>query len=195
MCPPRGDNTAISPTNLNPTEGRALPGDRQAVDGLFTAAYHELRKLARARLRSGGRDAVLDTTALVHEAYVRLVDVGKLHLHDRLHFLNYASHAMRSVIVDLVRKRQSDRHGGGAVHVSITGESTFGMPAGEREILLIHEALEKLAALDERLAQTVEMRYFGGMTECEIAKALGVADRTIRRDLVKARLLMRAAIA
>jgi RNA polymerase sigma factor (TIGR02999 family) len=185
-------NTA-NPDPINPGDP-ATGTQRKAVDGLFAASYDELRRLARSRLRSGGRDTVLDTTALVHEAYMRLVDVGRLRVRDRLHFFNYASHAMRSVIVDLVRSRQADRRGGGAVHVTLAGDSTPGIPAGEKEILLVHQALEQLTAMDDRLSKTVEMRYFGGMTEAEIAEALGVTDRTIRRDLTKARLLLRAAL-
>ncbi|HXJ92027.1 MAG TPA: ECF-type sigma factor [Terriglobia bacterium] len=167
-------------------------GNRDAIDSLFAAAYQELRRLARARLRAGGRDAVLDTTALVHEAYVRLVDVEQPKFRDRAHFLRYASHAMRSVIVDLIRHRQAQRRGGDAVHVSFTEASPEATPAGEREILRIHQGLDRLAEVDSRLAQTVEMRYFGGMTETEIAVALALTDRTVRRDLAKARLLLRA---
>ena len=172
---------------------RSREGDRDAIDSLFAAAYQELRRLARARLRAGGRDAVLDTTALVHEAYVRLVEVEQPNFRDHAHFFRYASHAMRSVIVDLIRHRQAERRGGGAVHVSFTEASPDATPAGEREILRIHRGLDKLAAVDGRLAQTVEMRYFGGMTESEIATALGLTDRTVRRDPAKARLVLRAA--
>jgi len=173
---------------------RSREGDRDAIDSLFAAAYQELRRLARARLRTGGRDAILDTTALVHEAYVRLVDVEQPSFRDRAHFFLYASHAMRSVIVDLIRQRQAQRRGGGAVHVSFTEASPDATPPGEREILSLHQELDKLAAVDSRLAQTVEMRYFGGMTETEIAAALGLTDRTVRRDLSKARLLLRDAL-
>src|SRR4051812_47764343 len=173
---------------------RSRSGDRDALGGLFALAYQELRKLARARLRSGGRDAILDTTALVHEAYVRLVDVGQPNLRDRLHFFQYASHAMRSVIVDLIRQRLAQRRGSGAVHVSFSDASPDAFAGGESEILRIHQELEKLAAVDPRLAEAVEMKYFGGMTETEIAEALGITDRTVRRDLTKARLLLRAAL-
>lgn len=185
------ENTGAIRGDVTELIARAQVGERRAIDSLFAVTYQELRKLARARLRAGGRDAVLDTTSLVHESYLRLADVGRLRLRDRLHFLNYASHAMRSVIIDLIRKRQAERHGGAAVHVTLTGELAEGVGTGEQKILRIHEALEKLASLDDRLARTVEMRYFGGMTEAEIAEVLGVTDRTIRRDLVKARLLLR----
>jgi len=153
-----------------------------------------LRKLARARLRAGGRNAVLDTTALVHESYLRLAEGQRMQLHDRLHFLRYAGRAMRSVIVDFARRQQADRRGGGALHVSANSEIPDFMAAGEEQILRVDEALEQLAKLDQRLAQVVEMRYFGGMTESEIAQALGIAERTVRRDWEKARLLLAQAL-
>lgn len=173
---------------------RAQQGDSQAADALFTATYQELRKLARVRLRSGGRDAVLDTTALVHESYLKLAEGRQVQLEDRLHFLRYAGRAMRSVIVDFARGRQADRRGGGAVHVPVTAETPDIASAGEEQIVRVDEALEELAKLDQRLAQVVEMRYFAGMTEAEIAQSLGVAERTVRRDWEKARLLLAQAL-
>jgi RNA polymerase sigma factor (TIGR02999 family) len=169
---------------------RAQRGDAEAVDALFAATYQELRKLARARLRAGGRDTFLNTTSLVHESYLRLAEAGHMQLQDRLHFIRYAGRAMRSVIVDFVRKRQADRRGGAAVHVTITTGVADGLAAGENEILRVHDALDELAKLDARMAQVVEMRYFAGMTEPEIAQALGVTERTVRRDWEKARLLL-----
>jgi RNA polymerase sigma factor (TIGR02999 family) len=170
---------------------RAQDGDPQALDTLFASTYQELRKLARARLRAGGRDTLLDTTSLVHESYLRLAKGGELQLANRLHFMHYASRAMRFVIVDMVRKRQAGRHGGSAIHLALSDQIVSNDAlAGEKEILRMHQALDDLAKLDHRMAQVVEMRYFGGMTESEIAQALGVTDRTVRRDWEKARLLL-----
>jgi len=180
--------------NLTELIHRAQQGDSAAADALFSATYQQLRKLARARLRAGGRDAVLDTTALVHESYLRLAEGQRMQLHDRLHFLRYAGRAMRSVIVDFARRQQAERRGGGALHVSANAEIPDLMAAGEEQILRVDEALEQLAKLDQRLAQVVEMRYFGGMTESEIAQALGIAERTVRRDWEKARLLLAQAL-
>jgi RNA polymerase sigma factor (TIGR02999 family) len=164
------------------------------VDGLFATAYQDLRKLARSRLRGGGRNAVLDTTSLVHESYLRLAKAGRLAVDDRAHFLRYASRAMRSVIVDLVRQRQASRRGGAADHVTLTTRAGAGEPAGARQILRVHDALGELVRHDARMAQVVEMRYFGGLTEQEIAEALDVTDRTVRRDWEKARIWLSNAL-
>jgi RNA polymerase sigma factor (TIGR02999 family) len=170
---------------------RAQTGDAAALRLVFDATYTELRALARSRLARSGHNTLLDTTSLVHEAYMRFADSGRLQIGDRQHFLKYASHVMRSVIVDFVRERIAQRRGGGAVHVTLNSEiHDAGTIAGEAEILNVHEALEELALVDERLVQVVEMRYFAGMTEAEIAVALGITERTVRRDWQKARLVL-----
>lgn len=162
------------------------------LDQLFAAAYPELRRLARSRLRGGGRDAVLDTTALVHESYLRLTRGAGTAFPDRTRFLVYAGKAMRSIIVDIVRERQTDRRGNGAAHLTLTGGGAHELPqpGGEAHILRVNEALEQLARLDPRMAQVVEMKYFAGLTETEIGQALGVTDRTVRRDWEQARLFL-----
>jgi len=167
------------------------------VDALYRAAYRELRDLARARLRGGGRNPLLDTTALVHESYLRLSKSAEVpQFPDRARFLAYASKVMRSIIVDMVRQNRSDRRGGGALHLTLTGEvaEAAGLPTGEEQILRVHEALEALAKVDPRMAEVVEMRYFGGLTELEMAAALGVTDRTVRRDWEQARLFLAEAL-
>ena len=174
---------------------RAQDGDEAAMRVVFDATYPELRTQARARLRRGPRNTLLDTTSLVHEAFLRFANSGRLHLSDRQHFLRYASHVMRSVIVDFVRERLAERRGGGAEHVTLNSEIRDGASTSdEAEILGVHEALEELAKVDARLVQVVEMRYFAGMTEPEIAVALGVNERTVRRDWQKARLLLADAL-
>ena len=164
-----------------------------AVDLHFAETYRELRKLARLRLRAGRRDTLIDTTALVHESYLRLAAGGHPELKDRAHFLSYAGRAMRSVIVDLVRRRQAARHGGAALRVTFDPQIAGAM-AGADEILRVHEALLDLAKLDPRMVQIVEMRYFAGMTETEVAGALSVAERTVRREWEKARLWLSQAL-
>lgn len=173
---------------------RAQDGDDAALRIVFDATYAELRVLARARLHKGSRNTLLDTTSLVHEAFMRFADAGRLHIGDRHHFLRYASHVMRSVIVDFVREKLAQRRGGDAVHVTLNSQIGDTTSAGESEILKVHEALEELAQHDARLVQVVEMRYFAGMTETEIAAALGINDRTVRRDWQKARLLLADAL-
>jgi len=171
---------------------RVNAGEPGAQDELFAAAYGELRKLARSRLRDGGRNTYLDTTALVHESYLRFLSVGQLRNDDRRAFFAYASRVMRSVIIDSVRERQAERRGGDLDRLTLNTQLLDKLPAGEDELLQVNEALEVLAQAEPRLAKVVEMRYFGGYTEVEIAEALELTERTVRRDWDKARLLLAA---
>jgi RNA polymerase sigma factor (TIGR02999 family) len=168
---------------------RARNGDAAADQALFDVAYDDLRELARARLRRNRRNTLLDTTSLVHESYLRFVQAGQLRIQDRQQFMRYAGCVMRSVIVDFTRHCMAERRGGNLARVTLTTRLGSDL-AGETEILRVHEALEVLAQHDARMIEVVEMRYFGGMTEAEIAEALGVTDRTVRRYWEKARLLI-----
>lgn len=182
-----------TPDPLEPLLHSLAAGEPGARDRLFAAAYGELRDLARARLRDGGRGTALGTTALVHECYLRLARGGTLQPGDRRAFFAYAAQTMRSVIVDTVRRRLAERRGGDLERLTLDtgiGEALPDAPA--TEVLRLHEALEALAATEPRLAQVVEMRYFGGYEEQEIAEALGLTDRTVRRDWVKARAMLAA---
>lgn len=182
-----------APSNLTQLIHRAQRGDLEAADALYAATYADLRRLARSRLRGGSRNTLLDTGSLVHESYVRFAEAGHLKLVDRVHFMRWAAQVMRSVIVDFARRRRADRRGGGAARVTLDREVADGAAGGE-EILSVHEALQRIARLDARMTHVVEMRYFSGMTEPEIAQALGVTERTVRRDWQKARLLLREAL-
>lgn len=164
------------------------------ADAMFQSSYVELRRLARARLRDGGRNTLLDTTALVHETFLKLSANDAIRFPDRARFLVYAGRAMRSIIVDFARQRLTERRGGDVAHVTFTVQLADGDYAGEQEIVRVHEALDMLAKQDERMAKVVEMRYFGGLTEMEIAEALGVTDRTVRRDWEQARLFLSDAL-
>lgn len=162
---------------------------------VFSALYDDLRRLAHARLNSGpAPPTLLDTTSLVHESYLRLLRAGRLHLERRGEFLAYASRVMRSVIVDFARESAAARRGGGVERVPLDPDTVAAAQLGASEILRVHDALDQLAAVSDRLAQVVEMRYFGGMTESEIGSALGLTERTVRRDWEKARLLLFAAL-
>jgi RNA polymerase sigma factor (TIGR02999 family) len=163
-------------------------------DALFAANYRDLRRIAHARLRSGGRDILLDTTMLVHESYMRLSQMRTPSFPDRARFLAYAGRVMRSIIVDLARKRHRERHGGDAAQVTLTTQIGADCHGAEQEIVRVHEALQQLAVVDLRMAQVVEMKYFAGLTETEIAEALGVTDRTVRRDWEQARLFLAEAL-
>ncbi len=172
----------------------ASAGDAGASDRAFELLYGELRRLAHSRLRGAGDLTQLDTTALVHESYLRLRGGQEPDFPDRHRFMAYASRVMRSVVVDLVRARLAERRGGGAEHVSLSTTVADSAQDPGSEVLRVHEALEALAGQDPRLAQVVEMRYFGGLTEAEIASALGVTERTVQRDWHKARLFLATAL-
>jgi RNA polymerase sigma factor (TIGR02999 family) len=172
----------------------AREGRADAVAPLFEALYAELRGIARGRLARDARGTLLDTTALVHECYVKLAGVDGLDVADRQHFLAYAARAMRSIVVDFARARLAERRGGGVARVTLDSLLLDALPAQEDDVLAVHEALDDLAELDPRLASVVEMRYFGGLTEAEIGEALGVGTRTVRRDWEKARLLLSASL-
>jgi RNA polymerase sigma factor (TIGR02999 family) len=164
------------------------------VEQAFAGAYPALRRLARARLRDGGRHTLLDTTALVHETYLKLSRQAGIAFPDRPRFLVYAGKAMRSIIVDWVRKRRTERAGGQVALLTLTGDLVDALPAEEAHILRVHEALQEMAQVDARMAHVVELRYFGGLTDLEIAEALGVTDRTVRRDWEQARLFLLEAL-
>lgn len=178
---------ATSSVNLMQPDTAPVASAKRAEH--LEAFYMELHRLARARLAAGGRYTLLDTTALVHESFLRLQRADHV-VDDSQHFLAYAAATMRSVIVDYVRKRKAERRGGGVAHVPLdTGHADLpGAP--DDEILEVHDALEVLATVDARLVKVVEMRYFGGLTDKEIGQALGVTDRTVRRDWDRARLLL-----
>ena len=181
-------------SHLTELIGRLQAGDAAARDALFAAAYDELRRLAQARLRAGGRDTVLDTTALVHESYLRFVRAGELRAGDRRAFFAYASQVMRSVIINSVRERLAQKRGGDWRALTLATELADRIPDREDEVLRVHEALELLEKADPRLAQVAEMRYFGGYSDREIAETLGVTERTVQRDWEKARLILAAAL-
>jgi RNA polymerase sigma factor (TIGR02999 family) len=164
-------------------------GDAVASDALFAATYDDLRRLARARVRACRHHAFLDTSSLVHASYLSFAGAGHLNREDRVHFMRWAGRVMRSAIVDMARRRHAARRGAGAACVPVAVEPPA-VATGADEILRMHEALDRMSLLDARMTHGVEMRYFGGLTEDEIATALGVTTRTVRRDWEKARSLL-----
>jgi RNA polymerase sigma factor (TIGR02999 family) len=165
----------------------AKAGDRDAFDRLFLHVQDALRQIAHHRLRRHGPGETLGTTALVHEVYLKLVDQDRAGLVDRAHFLALASRAMRFVLVDYARAQTAEKRGGGQPHLPIDAVQ---IAADERaaDLLDLNEALHGLAAVSERLAHTVELHFFGGLTFDEIAEVLGRSVPTIKRDWARARL-------
>ena len=170
-------------------------GESNALGELYALLYPELHRLAHSRVRRSGELTLLDTTSLVHESYLRFEKSGALLIADRSQFMAYAARVMRSVVVDVIRARRSERRGGDAVHVELDDELHAAAAASsDSEVLRVHESLQELATIDARLVQVVEMRYFAGMTEAEIAGVLGLTVRTVARDWEKARLFLHACL-
>jgi len=168
-------------------------GESDAADRLFEAVYDELRRVASRKLRSERAGHTLDTTALVHEAYFRLVDQTRTDWADRAQFFAIASRVMRRILVDHARRRHSAKRGGARVAVTLGAADehdaavlTVGDERAET-LLAVDAALTRLAARESRLAQVVEYRFFGGLTDAETAAVLGVTDRTVQRDWAKAK--------
>ena len=161
-------------------------GDPEAFDRLFPMVYDELRRIAHRQLGAERPDHTLDTTALVHEAYLKLVDQTRAQLTDRAHFFAVAARAMRRILVDYARRHRALKRGGAAGSVSLSGAALIAEERADT-LVALDEALTRLAELDARLSQVVECRFFGGLTEEETAEALAVTARTVRRDWVKAK--------
>ena len=163
-------------------------GDRRALDDLFTLTYDELKRAARFRLGRIRAGETLTTTALVHEAYVRLIDQTRVQWVDRAHFLAIASRAMRFVLIDHVRARAALKRGALEEPVTIEGiQVAEAGPRTDSDLLALNEALERLGSLSPRLGQLIEYRFFGGLTHEEIAEVMGLSVRTVKRDWTRAR--------
>jgi RNA polymerase sigma factor (TIGR02999 family) len=168
-------------------------GGSGATPDLFALLYDDLRRLAHARLQRNQPITLLDTTSLVHETFLRVLKSGRVEASERPRFLAYAAQVMRSVIVDYVRQRHAERRGGSGARVPLDSAAEA-VPAAEDEVIRVSDALDELAKVDERLVRIVEMRYFGGFTEEDIAFALDINERTVRRDWQKARMLLSLAL-
>ena len=173
--------------------GDQASGGGEEAQELFSLMYEDLRRLAHARLKRNEPITLLDTTSLVHETFLRVLKSSRIELSERPRFLAYAARVMRSIIVDFIRQRHAERRGGGEARVPLESAADS-VPSAEDEVLRVNEALDELAKVDERLVKIVEMRYCGGFTEEDIALALGVNERTVRRDWQKARLVLSLAL-
>lgn len=162
-------------------------GDREAPERLMPLIYDEMRRLARMHLAREGGNHTLQPTALVNEAYLRLVDQTRVNWQNRSHFFGIATSMMRRVLIDHARAHATNKRGGGAIRLSIDDVQ---VPAEQRaaSLIALDEALEKLSQMDERKGRVVEMRFFGGLSDEEIAEVLDVSVRTVLRDWKTARL-------
>jgi RNA polymerase sigma factor (TIGR02999 family) len=183
-------------TSATPIDPRSEPrvDTPESVDRLVALAYHELRAIAHRRLAARGPAGTLSTTALVNEAYLRLAEQTRAVSYERAHFLAVASLAMRHVLVDRARERVALKRGGERRRVTLD-DAHLAVDAEPELLLALDDALRQLADFEPRLAQVVDCRFFGGLTEPETAEALGVTVRTVQRDWVKARVLLRRALA
>lgn len=156
-------------------------GDKAALDQLSNQVYDELRRMARRHMKGERKDQTLQTTALVHEVYLRLVDVTKVEWQQRAQFFAIAAQMMRRILVDAARARASNKRGGGGVRVNFD-ETAIVSPQPDRSMVALDDALATFAEVAPRQAKVVELRYFGGLQEEEIVEVLQISPRTVRRD-------------
>lgn len=174
----------------------ARDGDRGALDQVLATLYQELHGMARRQLAGQQQGHTLDATALVHEAYLKLIgrNKGSAQFDDRAHFFAYAASAMRSVIVDYARQRLAQKRGGDLHRVTDLPEDLEGGLRLDEDMLGLDTALNRLTAVDPRLTQVVELRYFAGLSELEIAALMQRSERSVRRDWQKARMYLLASL-
>lgn len=175
---PEGDITALLAAHSS--------GDSDAMDELYPLVYEELRRIAHQRMRGERSDHTLRTTALVHEAYLELVDLDRVDWQNRRHFFALAARVMRNVLVDYAEKRNAQKRGGDVDRVPLE-EGDGAVPVALEDVLAVHQALERLETIDERQVRVVECRFFAGLTIEETANALGVSPATVGRDWRMAR--------
>jgi RNA polymerase sigma factor (TIGR02999 family) len=177
--PPRGDVTELLLAYRQ--------GDSAAFQRMIPLVYQDLRRIARRQLGRGNPDRVLDTTSLVHESYLKMVDQKRIEWQDRGHFLACASQAMRQVVITYARKRSTAKRGGGSIQTTLDADRHIAIDQQAEGLLAVDEALRRLEQWNPRLARVVECRFFAGLSEEETATALSVSLRTAQRDWMKAR--------
>jgi RNA polymerase sigma factor (TIGR02999 family) len=165
-------------------------GDREALDALLPLVYEELRRVARARLRNERGDHTLQTTALIHEAYLRLANGAPAQVNDHCHFISLSSGLMRQILVDHARAHLAAKRRGGC-RVALAEDVAISEPGGEVDVLAVDDALTRLSHLDLQQARVVELRYFGGLSIRETSDVMGVSEATVKRDWATARAWLR----
>lgn len=168
-------------------------GDQAARERLISVVYEELHRLARRYMRNESPGHTLQTSALVNEAFIRLVDQSNVHWQNRSHFFGIAAQMMRRILVDYARSRNYAKRGGGARKLSLE-EGLIVSPERSEEVVAVHEALERLAKIDPRQAQIVELKFFGGLSNEEAAAVLAVSPGTVARDWTMAKAWLRREI-
>ena len=162
-------------------------GDREAADRLMMLVYDEMRRLAASYLRRQRSDHTLQPTALVHEAYMKLIDVSEVDWQDRAHFFAVAAQTMRHILVDHARAVAADKRGGGAQKIALDEAVSFSKGQQDVDLLALDEALQKLAEQDREQSRIVELRFFGGLTVEETAEVLKISPATVKREWSTAR--------
>lgn len=175
-----------SPSPVTDLLARWRSGDREALDALMPLVYQELRRIARHYLQRERADHTLQSTALVHEAYVRLVGNNPPEWRNRAHFFGVAARLMRQILVDHARVQRADKRGGGAFKLSLD-EGLVGAPGKDLDLLDLDNALRGLAQLDPQQSQVVELRFFAGLSIEDTAEVLGISPATVKRDWATAR--------
>jgi RNA polymerase sigma factor (TIGR02999 family) len=175
-----------SPRTITQVLAQAGAGSPAAYDELFPLVYAELRRIAAREMRHERPGRTLQTTALVHEAYLRLLKDASLSFESRAHFLGIAARAMREILIEHARARSARKRGGGAIRLTLD-DAVAAVSSPPVDVMALHEALERLARLDERHARVVELRYFGGLSVEESAAALGISPATVKRAWTLAR--------
>lgn len=182
ILPPRGRQPMHEvPADITLLLHAAATGQRESVDALIAAIYDDMRRLAARHMGGERRNHTLEPTAVVHEAYVRLIDQHKTDWKDRLHFFAVASRIIRRVLIDHARANEADKRGGDRTRISLTDHDIAG-PSRDIDLIALDEALNELAEIDPQQGRIVELRYFGGCTVEEVAELLNIGKRTVDRD-------------
>lgn len=179
-------NTSSPPHEITQLLAEWSEGNQAALDQLYPLVYNELRRLAHGYLRRERKGHTLQTTALINEAYLRLVDQKHVHWANRSHFFGISAQIMRRILIDHARRYDYAKRGGGAQRISLDEAAIVAKQRG-RTLLLLDEALKSLAKIDPRRSQVVELRYFGGLNNEEIAGVLKISENTVMRDWNMAR--------
>ena len=185
-----GRYTAVVTADITMLLASAERGDRAAADAVFSALYDELHRMARRELSRRGGGVTLGATTLLHDAYLNISGREGTAFPDRNRFMGYASRVMRGIIIDYARSRQAQKRGGQFEITSLKTDIGHSAGTDAAELTRISEALDELAAVDERLARIVDLKFFCGFSFVEIAGMMGVSERTVQRDWEKARIYL-----